>query len=307
MPASGISIVAFETSPREPQLKILSYHKYISSVIWNLFLITAGSIVFGIGLKAIAIPHGFITGGISGLTLLLYYVSGLLSPGLWYLMVNIPIFLAGWVHISRRFFLYSLYGVAALSLTIDLIGFTLPIKEPILALLAGGVLMGAGSGLVLQSLGSAGGLDIIGIILNQKFSVRLGSFYFGFNLVLFAFSFGFLDTDLVLYSLFMSFISSQTLDYVMAFSNQRKMIFIISDFNDRIANEINTRLSRGVTFLEGSGAYTGKTKKIILTVVHNYQLKRLEEVVLSIDPEAFIITENTFNVLGRGFSKRKVY
>jgi uncharacterized membrane-anchored protein YitT (DUF2179 family) len=288
-------------------MKKLLYHRFISSVLWNLLLISAGSLVFGIGLKSIAIPHGFITGGISGLTLLFYYVSGLLSPGLWYLLVNIPIFLVGWIHISRRFFFYSLYGVAALSLTIDLIGFTLPIKEPMLAVLAGGVLMGAGSGLVLHSLGSAGGLDIIGIILNQKFNIRLGTFYFAFNLVLFAFSFGALDTDLVLYSLFMSFISSQTLDYVLAFSNQRKMVFIISDLNERIAKEIHDRLSRGVTFLEGSGAYTGKAKKIILTVVHNFQLKRVEEAALSIDPEAFIITENTFNVLGRGFSRRKVY
>ena len=288
-------------------MKKLLYHRFISSVLWNLLLISAGSLVFGIGLKSIAIPHGFITGGISGLTLLFYYVSGLLSPGLWYLIVNIPIFLVGWVHISRRFFFYSLYGVAALSLTIDLIGFTLPIREPMLAVLAGGVLMGAGSGLVLHSLGSAGGLDIIGIILNQKFSIRLGTFYFAFNLVLFAFSFGALDADLVLYSLFMSFISSQTLDYVLAFSNQRKMVFIISDLNDHIAKEIHSRLNRGVTFLEGSGAYTGKAKKIILTVVHNYQLKRVEEAALSIDPEAFIITENTFNVLGRGFSRRKVY
>jgi uncharacterized membrane-anchored protein YitT (DUF2179 family) len=283
------------------------YHRYISSVLWNLFLISAGSIVFGIGLKSIAIPQGFITGGISGLTLLLYYVSGFLSPGLCYLILNVPIFLIGWIHVSRRFFLYSLYGMAALSIVIDLIGFTLPIKEPMLAVLAGGVLMGAGTGIVLHSLGSAGGLDIVGIILNQKFNVRLGSFYFAFNVVLFAFSFGFLDADLVLYSLFMSFISSQTLDYVLAISNQRKLVFIISDQNDRIAREIHPRLNRGVTFLDGSGAYTGKAKKIILTVVHNYQLKRVEEAALSIDPNAFLITENTFNVLGRGFSRRKVY
>jgi len=283
------------------------YHRVISNVLWNLLLITAGSIVFAIGLKSIAIPHGFITGGISGLTLLLYYVSGFLSPGLWYLIVNVPIFLIGWVHVSRRFFFYSLYGMAALSAAIDLIGFTFPIQEPILAVLAGGVLMGAGTGMVLHSLGSAGGLDIVGIILNQKYNVRMGTFYFGFNIVLFAFSFGFLETDLVLYSLFMSFISSQTLDYVLAISNQRKMVFIISDHNDRIAKEIHSRLHRGVTFLNGSGAYTEKAKKIILTVVHNYQLKRLEEAALSVDPEAFIITENTFNVLGRGFSKRKVY
>ncbi len=288
-------------------MKKLLYHQYISSVLWNLLLISASSVVFGIGLKSIAVPHGFVTGGISGMTLLFYYVSGLLSPGLWYLMVNIPIFLVGWVHVSRRFFLYSLYGMAALSAAIDMIRFTLPIHEPILAVLAGGVLMGAGTGIILHSLGSAGGLDIVGIILNQKFNLSMGTFYFAFNIVLFAFSFGFLEADLVLYFLFMSFISSQTLDFVLTVFNQRKMVFIISDLNQKIANEVHTRLNRGVTFLNGSGAFTGKEKKVILTVVHNYQLKRVEEAALSIDPEAFIITGNTFNVLGRGFSRRKVY
>ena len=288
-------------------MKKLLYHRFISSVLWNLLLISAGSIVFGIGLKSIAVPHGFITGGISGLTLLFYYVSGLLSPGLWYLIVNIPIFLIGWIHVSRRFFLYSLYGMAALSAAIDMIRFTLPIHEPILAVLAGGVLMGAGTGIILHSLGSGGGLDIVGIILNQKFSLSMGTFFFSFNIILFAFSFGFLEADLVLYSLFMSFITSQTLDYVLTAFNQRKMVFIISDLNEKIAKEVHTRLDRGVTFLNGSGAYTGREKKVILTVVHNYQLKRVEEAALSIDPEAFIITESTFNVLGRGFSKRKVY
>jgi len=241
------------------------------------------------------------------LTLLVYYISGLLSPGVWYLIVNVPIFLIGWIHVSRRFFLYSLFGMAVVSVSIDLIGFTFPIKEPILAVLAGGVLMGAGGGIILHSLGSAGGMDIVAIILNQKLNVRMGTFYFAFNIVLFSCSFGFIDADQVLYSLFMSFISSQTLDYVLTIFNQRKMVIVISDLYDKIAAEIQTRLNRGVTFLEGSGAYTGKTKQIILTVVHNYQLKRLEEAALSIDPEAFIITENTFNVLGRGFSKRKVY
>jgi len=169
------------------------------------------------------------------------------------------------------------------------------------------VLMGAGTGIILHSLGSAGCMDIVAIILNQKLNVRMGTFYFAFNIVLFAFSFGFLDADLVLYSLFMSFISSQTLDYVLTIFNQRKMVIVISDHNEKIAAEIQSRLNRGVTFLNGKGGYTGKAKQIILTVVHNYQLKRLEEAALSIDPGAFIITENTFNVLGRGFSKRKVY
>lgn len=288
-------------------MRKLRYHRIISSVLWNLLLISAGSIVFGIGFKAIAVPHGFVTGGISGLGLFLFYVGGLLSPALWYLVVNIPIFLIGWIFVSRRFFFYSLYGMAATTLVIEMIRFTLPINEQILAVLAGGILMGTGSGIILHSLGSAGGLDILAIIFNQQFNIRMGMFFLAFNMVLFSFSFGFLDTDLVLYSIFMSFITSQTLDYVLTIFNQRKMVIIISDFNDRIAKEIQERLRRGVTFLNGSGAYSGKAKKIILTVVNNYQLKRLEEAALSVDPQAFVITENTFNVLGRGFSKRKVY
>lgn len=288
-------------------MKKIKYNHIISSVLWNLFLITTGAVVLSIGLKAIAIPHGLVTGGFSGLGLLLYYVGGLLSPGLWYLIVNIPIFLIGWVYVSKRFFFYSLYGMASISLAIELIGFTFPIHEDILAVLAGGIFIGTGAGIILHSLGSAGGLDILGIIFNQKFNVRMGTFFLSFNMILFAFSFKFLEADLVLYSIFMSFVMSQTMDYVLTIFNQRKMVIIISDRNDQIAKEIHTSLKRGVTFLSGTGGYSGRSKKIILTVVHNYQLKRLEEAALTADPGAFVITENTFNVLGRGFSKRKVY
>jgi uncharacterized membrane-anchored protein YitT (DUF2179 family) len=191
---------------------------------------------------------------------------------------------------------------------IDLIGFTLPIQEPILAVLAGGVLMGAGTGIILHSLGSAGGMDIVAIILNQKFNVRMGTFYLPSTLCCSCLQFRLSGCRPgALLPVHEFHFTSQTLDYVLTIFNQRKMVIIISDANDRIAKEIHTRLSRGVTFLDGSGAYTGRAKKIILTVIHNYQLKRLEEAVMSIDPEAFVITESTFNVLGRGFSRRKVY
>ena len=113
--------------------------------------------------------------------------------------------------------------------------------------------------------------------------------------------------DLVLFSLAMSFVTSQMVEYVLNFSNQRKMAVIVSDHSIRIAAEILTRLGRGATLLEGRGAYTGNKKEVLLTVINNFQLKRLEELVFSIDDEAFVILENTMNVIGRGFSKRKTY
>ena len=157
------------------------YKSKFFSVGWNLILLTLGSFVLAIGIKAVAIPNGFITGGFSGLSLLIYYIFGGLSPGTWYFVLNIPLFVAGWIFLSRRFLIYSLYGLVTVTLSIDFIPFVIPIQDRLLAALAAGALIGAGAGTYLHSFGSVGGSDVIAIILNQKFNVRIGRFYFYFN------------------------------------------------------------------------------------------------------------------------------
>jgi uncharacterized membrane-anchored protein YitT (DUF2179 family) len=296
-----------ELRKKERTNMILKKSKIVYTLAWNLILLTVGAIVVAIGIKAVAIPNGFITGGFSGFSLLIYYVFGGLSPGIWYFILNVPLFVAGWIFLSRRFFFYSLFGMVAITVAIDLISFTIPIQDRLLAALAAGVLIGAGAGIYLHSFGSVGGSDVIAIILNQKFNVRIGKFYFGFNLVLFGLSFGFLDTDIILFSLILSFVVSQVTDYFLSMFSQRKMVIIVSDRSEPIAEAILKKLQRGSTFLFGRGAYTGRHKKVIMTVVNNYQLKRLEEAVLTIDRDAFFITGNTFNVIGKGFSRRKLY
>ncbi|MBT3176222.1 MAG: YitT family protein [Desulfobacula sp.] len=285
----------------------MKFQNFTYSIPWNLFLITLGSIIAGIGLKAIVIPHGMITGGFSGAGILAFYYTKIFTPGIWYFILNIPVFIFGWIFISKRFLLYSLYGAVILTLAIDLIQFEIQVKDLMLAAMAGGTIIGAGSGIIFRSLGSAGGNDIISIILNQKFGVRIGTYNFSFNFVLFFFSFGLLDTDLILYSMAMSYITSQVIEYFITLFNQRKLIFIISDHSRQIADEIMEKLNRGTTFLKGEGAYSGNKKEIIMTVTNTFQIKRIEEIAFTIDPDAFLITENTFNVLGKGFSKRKVY
>ena len=128
-----------------------------------------------------------------------------------------------------------------------------------------------------------------------------------FNLVLFSLSFGFLKLDIILYSLVLTFVVAQVTDYFLSMFNQRKMVIIISDNSDSIAKAIFAKLKRGSTFLYGRGAFTGRRKKVLLTVVNNYQLKRLEEAVFGIDSNTFFITKSTFNVIGKGFSRRRVY
>ncbi len=281
--------------------------RYGFSIPYNLLLIATGSLFVGIGINGIVLPHNFISGGLSGVCLLIYYWAGKPTPGILYFFFNIPIFLLGWRFIGRRFFFYSLYGMVAFTLAIDWVKVQIPVQDPMLAALAGGALIGTGSGIILHSLGSAGGNDIIGIILNQKYNLRIGTFFFTFNITLFTFSLGRLPIDQVLYSLAMSFITSQVMDYVLTISNQRKLALIVSDRSTEIADQVMSHMGRGVTLLDGKGAYTRHQKEVIMTVVNNIQIKRLEELVYSIDPKAFVVMGNTYNVLGEGFSHRKTY
>lgn len=276
---------------------------------WNVFMITIGAFFFSFGIKTVAIPHGLISGGVGGVGLILYYVIEVLSPGLWLLILNIPIFVLGWICVSRRFFFYSLYGMLLTSLFLDIIpiAWALPIEDRLLSALTAGAIMGSGLGIALRSMGSVGGLDIISVYLNQRFNIGIGQMTFGFNMVLFGTSLFFIGLEHVLYSLFLVFVSAMVIDYFLGLFNQRKMVLIVSEKPDELAKAILNTINRGSTFLYGRGAYTNKRKKIILTVVNSLQLKRLEEIIFSIDPKAFTIQENTLNVIGQGFSRRKVY
>lgn len=280
---------------------------YAYSVRWNLLLITVGSLILSIALKGIAEPHGFVPAGLFGVAVLVSHFSATVDAGLWFILLNIPMFAIGWVFIGKRFLLYSLYAMALTGVTYTLMDVNFGIDDQLYAAVACGALTGAGAGIVLRSLGSNGGLDVVGVILLQRFNIGLGKFYFIFNMGLFSFSFLTLDADLVIASLIMVFISSAAIEYFLAMFSQRKMAFIISANSDRIAAEILENLKIGATFLEGQGAYHGAQKKILMAVINNIQLKRLEEIVFMIDPHALFIVENTFTVIGSTFSRRKLY
>ena len=273
----------------------------------NLLLLSSGAFLEALAVKGIFMPHSFLSGGVFGLSLFTYYSSGLLSPGAWYALLSVPIAFIAWRLVSLRFCLYSLYATLLASLLTEIIPWTVPVHDSLLAAVAGGVLMGAGVGLTLRSQGSDGGLTIISIALHQRYNIRVGHVSMAFNALLFATALSTLRLDHILYSMIAIFMSSWVMDYFASMFNERKVAMIISNQPEEIAKRVMSTLHRGVTFLSGKGGYSKKDKLLVMTVVHNYQLKRLEETVFAVDPNAFVIIENTFNVLGSGFSKRKVY
>jgi uncharacterized membrane-anchored protein YitT (DUF2179 family) len=294
---------------RQPRIerKMMNIQQFRYSMAWNLFLITLGSVLFAVGAKGIVVHQTFITGGVFGAGLLVYYATDWLSPGIWFVLLNLPLFVIGWVLVSRRFFLYSLCAMVLTTIAYEVIELNCGIHNQLYAAVAGGIVCGAGGGIVLRSLGSGGGLDIIAVVLNQRFNIGVGRVYLMFNAVLFAFALARLETDLIIASLILVFISSVAVEYVLSMFSQRKIAYIISDRNDDISRAILNELKRGATLIRARGAYTGQDRDILMTITNNVQLKRLEEVVFTADANALFIVENTFNVIGKGFGQRKTY
>ena len=278
-----------------------------NSVPWNLFLLTLGALLCTFALNCIAKPHGFVSGGFYGMAMLVEYATESIGIAAWYALFSIPVLLLGWFFLSRRFMLYTIYSIAITSLFTQFWGFDAGITDKTLAAIATGALCGAGSGIALRSLGSDGGTNIISLILNQKYNFKVGTVSFTFNFVLFLLALPVIGVDNVLYSMIISYITATLTNYFLSMFDQRKLVFIISDQYLNIAQSIMRNLGRGCTVLHGQGAFTRQERKILLTVVHNIQLKRLEELVYTEDPEAFVIIDNTYLVLGKGFSRRKKY
>jgi len=279
----------------------------LATIGLDIVLITLGSLVFAIGVEAILVHQKFIIGGLYGTCLFLYYQTGLLTPGQWFLLLNTPLLIVGWIYLSRRFFYYSVYGVITLTVFTEILRLNYHIENQLYAAVAGGVICGIGTGIVLRSRGSSGGLDIVAIILNQKFNFGVGKFYMFYNTILFSIVLSQYKPDIVIASLILTFISTISLEQVLTLFNQRKIVYILSNEFEQITNTITGELHMGATLIDVKGAYSGKKKQMVMTITNNLQLKRLENKVFNIDQEALFIVENSFHVIGSGLGKRKMY
>ena len=273
--------------------------KLFLNVLWNLLLISVGSVLCAVAIKGVIIPKEFLTGGVTGLALLVHRLLPSLPVGIIYLILNIPLFVVGWLFVGRRFFFYSLAGVVIFSMALILPSKVLQIQDMILAALSAGIISGVGSGIILKSLGSAGGLDILSIILFKKYSMRPGSIVFAFNALLMTGAALYIPLDKVLYTLIFMFVTSYFVNLVVTGLSQRKAIMIISPQWKAISREIMDKLQRGVTVVRGEGGYTGSEIHILYSVITFSELSRFKEVIKKIDPEAFVVVTETLEVMGK--------
>lgn len=278
--------------------------KRTESVWWNLLWLTLGAFLMTVCVQGVAAPHNFLAGGVMGVALLLTYWAHGLPPLVWYLALCLPIYVIGWFLLGRRFLLYTFYGTVAMNVFGQFLQFELSFTNDVYAALVGGVLNGAASGIMLRTLGSSGGTDVFAILLKERWNIPIGQFNFLFNATLFLIGAFRLPADLIVASILMMFVASQTLEYVLGMFNRRKLVLVISSRGEEIGEAILASERYGATMIRAKGAYSGTDREILLTVTNNVALKRLENLVYTIDPHALFIVENTFYVSGGQFARR---
>ena len=270
----------------------------------TLARVFTGSAIFALGFDLFLLPNALNAGGLSGLSMVIVSVLGTGSVGSVAILLNLPLFAIAGLRIGKRFVLLSLVGMLFSAVFLDLFaGLPAPAQEPILGAVYGGFLCGLGIGMVFAAGGSTGGSDIVIRLLKQRWrGVPIGTLAILFDLSVAAITgFVFRDIACALYSGIAVFVSGQVVDAVVYRFDYSRVVLIISQHHELIAQNIASELGRGATFLNGEGSYSHRPTKVVLTAVRRQQLPRLKEIVVTVDPAAFMIVQEAHQILGDGF------
>lgn len=265
-----------------------------------------GSAVFALGFSMFLEPNDMSAGGISGLAMVFVEVFGVGSVGSISILINLPLFILGGLKIGKRFFAGSMLGMVLSSVMIDSFAFlAIPNLEPLLAVLYGGVICGLGLGVVFVSGTSTGGSDILVRLLKLRYrNVPIGQISMSFDAVVVVLTgLVFRDISKALYTGVTVYLCGKVIDGVVYNFDYSKVALIISSHYEEIARQIGLQLDRGATFLHAEGSYSHAHTKVVLAAVKKQQVAELKELVVQIDPNAFIIVQEAHQVLGDGFSR----
>lgn len=279
----------------------------LSRVIFRIIAITIGAILMATGLEIFLVPNHVIDGGITGISIMLAHLTGW-KLGLFLFILNLPFVYLGYKQMGKTFAFSTVYGIIVLSIFTSFFHPIPPFTEDILlATLFGGMILGIGVGLVIRNGGALDGTEILALVISKKVPFSVGQIIMFMNIFILGAA-GFVFTwDRAMYSLLAYVIASKAIDTVVQGLEETKSVWIISDNADEIGNAVNDRLGRGVTYLNGEGAYTGDDKKVIFSIISRLEESKLTTIVEDIDPTAFLAIADIAEVRGGRFKKRDIH
>lgn len=289
------------------KVSLLRRRKTAMDWIKKYLVLIIGSLIYSAGLEIFLVPNNIIDGGVVGISIMASYLTGI-PFGVYMLVLNLPFLYLGYKQIGKTFAISTIISIIALSVFSEFLEPVPRITEDyFLAAIFGGIIAGAGVGLVIRQGGSLDGTEITAIILDRKTSFSVGEVVMFFNLFILGaagFVFGW---DKAMYSLVAYFIISKMIDVVLKGLDESYAVMIVSDEYEEIADALMHRLGRGVTYLHGQGAYTGDDKQVLYCVVTRLEVVKLKEIALEKDETAFVTINPVHDIVGGRFKKKSIH
>ena len=266
--------------------------------------IVVGSLVASLAYPIFLLPNSIPPGGVTGVATILNALFPHLPVGLTSLVLNVPLFIIGYKSMGRVFAFRSLIATIIFSLLIDFLTPFFPplIEDMLMASIFGGILLGAGIGLILKGGATTGGTDMLARMIHSRFPfISVGTFLILVDFVVVVAAGVFVDGKLALYALICIYVTAKAIDMILEGLNASKSCYIITDKHEEVSTRILNELERGVTHITATGAYTGEPRPIILCVVSIEEVPRIKAIVSQEDENAFMFINDTKEALGEGF------
>ena len=266
--------------------------------------IIIGTALYAVGFQYFLYPNAIIVGGVSGIAMIINLLTKM-PVGLLTVILNIPLFILAWKHFGKHFIISSLVGVVLSSVFSDVLALY-PVNatdDMLLACFIGGAIKGFGLGLVYYVGATTGGVDIVAKFARRKYPyINFGTIVLAMDcviIILFAAIFNKIES--AMYAVIAMFVASKVVDLVLYGTDNSNICYIISNESDEIIREITETLNRGVTILDGKGAYSHEDKQVLLCVIKKPQITAVRKIVKNVDEHAFFIVSDAKNVFGKGF------
>lgn len=282
----------------------LTQNEAVKKIIKYL-LIFVGSVIYAVGFQFFMYPNNIVSGGVAGVSMIINHFTGF-PVGMMSLIINIPLFIVAWKHFGLPFLVGSLVGTVLSSVFVDVFALTgiVMTHDPMLASIIGGVIKGFGYGLIFFVGASTGGIDIVAKFLRQRNQhINFGTIILIIDVaIVTAYALVLNKYESAMYSLIGMFVVSRVVDLVLYGIDNSSICYIISENSEALVKQITTgHIHRGVTILEGEGAYSHRKKEVIMCVIKRTQIPEIRRIVRNVDEKAFFIVTDAKNVFGNGF------
>jgi len=268
----------------------------------HLIGIIIGATIVSVSLNTLIIPNHIADGGLTGISIILHYLFD--WPVSWAVfLLNLPLFILGLRMVGRNFLIFSIVGVAVLSTTLSMTT-QLPVltDDVLLAAMFGGVLTGIGMGIIFRSRGSLGGTDILAVLFARTTPFSVGQIILAIDAFIFIGVAILFSPEMAMYAMIYMFIATRVVDLVQEGLSHSKSVLVVTSNPQKIADEIMSKLGRGVTLFLASGAFSGQAKQVVYCVINRTELSQIKEIVREQDPQAFMTITEVPEVVGEGFS-----